>query len=115
MKSLEENKTLSYTSDENKTLSKKEKFLKKSLIETQKSLADAYAGLDAVEDPDLIDSYIYELNAAYLRYRVLLRDVKAITSDEVHQTHQTNLTDHFPTVGSDIPSLSDLLPESDIV
>ena len=100
--------------EENKTLSKKEQFLKKSLIETQRSLADAYAGLDAVEDPDLIDSYIYALNAAYLRYRVLLRDVKAITSDEVHQTPQTDLTDHFPRVGSDIPFLSDLLPESDI-
>lgn len=102
------------TMEKKKSLSKKEIFLKKSLLEAQKCLADAYAGLDAVEDPALIDSYIYELNAAYLRYSVLLRDVKALTSDGAHHIHHTDSTDHFPTVGSDIPFLSSLLPELDI-
>ena len=73
--------------EKKKELPKKEKFLKKSLLEAQKNLTDAYAGLDSVQEPDLIDSYIYQLNAAYLRYRVLLRDVKALTSDEVHMFH----------------------------
>lgn len=75
---------------------KREIFLKKSLLEAQKSLENAYTGLDAVDDPDMIDSYIYELNAAYLRYRIILRDMKELTSDEEHQTPQTDLADHFP-------------------
>ncbi len=93
---------------------KKETFLKKSLLEAQKNVADAYARLDLVEEQDLIDSYIYELNAAYLRYRVLLREVKALTSDEEHQTHQIDSTDHSPTDDLDIPSPNGLLPESNI-
>lgn len=57
---------------------KKERFLKKALLEAQKSLQDAYAGLSNVNEPDLIDSYIYEVNAANLRYQVILRDYKLL-------------------------------------
>ena len=78
--------------EKKKELPKKEKFLKKSLLEAQKNLTDAYAGLDSVQEPDLIDSYIYQLNAAYLRYRVLLRDETALTTDEVHQTPRQGQT-----------------------
>ncbi|MBQ1992987.1 MAG: DUF2508 family protein [Lachnospiraceae bacterium] len=58
----------------------KEDFLKKALIDAQKRYENAYKGFQSVDDPDLIDSYIYEINAANLRYNVLLRDVKAITA-----------------------------------
>ncbi len=60
---------------------KKEDFLKKALLEAQKNFENAYTGLQNVNDPDLIDSYIYEINAANLRYKVLLRDVKTIKND----------------------------------
>lgn len=92
---------------------KREIFLKKSLLEAQKSLENAYTGLDAVDDPDMIDSYIYELNAAYLRYRIILRDMKELTSDEEHQTPQTDPADHYPM--SDLASryLRDSLPVLD--
>ena len=73
---------------------------------------DAYAGLDSVQEPDLIDSYIYQLNAAYLRYRVLLRDVKALTSDEVHQTPHIDSEIHIPTFDLETRALSDLSPGS---
>ena len=46
--------------EKKKELPKKEKFLKKSLLEAQKNLTDAYAGLDSVQEPDLIVSYIYQ-------------------------------------------------------
>ncbi len=59
---------------------KKEVFLKKALQDAQRSLQDAYDGLANVKDPDLIDSYIYELNAANLRYQVILRDYKLLQS-----------------------------------
>ena len=59
---------------------KKEDFLRKALLEAQKKFENAYKGLAKVSDPDLIDSYIYEINAANLRYKVLLRDVKTLDS-----------------------------------
>ena len=65
-----------------------------------------------MQEPDLIDSYIYQLNAAYLRYRVLLRDVKALTSDEVHQTPHIDSEIHIPTFDLETRALSDLSPGS---
>ena len=59
---------------------KKEDFLKKALLEAQQNFENAYKGLANVNDPDMIDSYIYEINAANLRYKVLLRDVKTLDS-----------------------------------
>ena len=59
---------------------KKEDFLKKALLEAQQNFENAYKGLANVNDPDLMDSYIYEINAANLRYKVLLRDVKTLDS-----------------------------------
>lgn len=55
---------------------KREEFLKNALKETQKNFENAYKGLESVDDPDLIDLFIYEINAANLRYKVLLRDIK---------------------------------------
>ena len=46
------------------------------LDKTRRALEDAYAGFDNVTDPDLIDCYIYELNATQLRYQFLLRRFK---------------------------------------
>ena len=64
-------------------LPKKEAFLKKSLLEAQRSLQDAYDGLSNVKEPELIDSYIYELNAAHLRYQVILRDYKLLKEQKI--------------------------------
>lgn len=63
-------------------LPKKEVFLKKALLDAQRRLKDAYDGLANVNDPDLIDSYIYEVNAANLRYQVILRDYKLLESQK---------------------------------
>ena len=62
---------------------KQEAFLKKALLEAQRSLQDAYAGLSNVNEPDLIDSYIYEVNAANLRYQVILRDYKLLKEKDI--------------------------------
>lgn len=67
---------------------KKETFLKKALLEAQRSIEDAYAGLSNVNEPDLIDSYIYEVNAANLRYQVILRDYKLLTEHEITMRSQ---------------------------
>ena len=67
--------------EKKRNLPKKEDFLKKALLEAQQSFENAYKGLENVNDPDLIDSYIYEINAANLRYKVLLRDVKMLSEN----------------------------------
>ena len=50
--------------------------LKDDLHQTARALQDAYNNLENVVDPDLIDCYIYEWNAAQLRYQFLLRKFK---------------------------------------
>lgn len=46
-------------------------------IETTKRAHDiALANLENMTDPDLIDCYIYELNAVQVRYKFLLRLAK---------------------------------------
>lgn len=62
-------------------LPKKEDFLKKALLDAQKRFDDAYKGFQNVNEPDLIDSYIYEINAATLKYKVLLHEVKMMNDD----------------------------------
>lgn len=41
-----------------------------------KQIATAYANLNYVTDPVLIDSWIYEINAASLRYEYILSQIK---------------------------------------
>lgn len=39
---------------------------------TRYALDNAYSGFDNVTDPDLIDCYIYQLNAVLKRYKYLI-------------------------------------------
>ncbi len=50
-------------------------------IETlHQSLETANSNFENVSDPDLIDSYIYEMNAISFRYKYLLRQIKQMES-----------------------------------
>ena len=74
----------SQSSRVNRTLTEKEierNALLSDLEKTKKALEIAYAGFDNVTEPDLIDCYIYELNAAQLRYQFLLRRFKSLEVD----------------------------------
>ncbi len=59
--------------------------LKDSIEKTRRALDIAYAGFDDAVEPDLIDSYIYEINALQLRYRYL------ISRAELQETGEENL------------------------
>ena len=48
------------------------------LTQTKNNLDSAYENFQHVVDPDLIDSYIYEVNAMQLRYKFLLSRLKQI-------------------------------------
>lgn len=44
----------------------------------RQEIEDAYTNFQNASDPDLIDCYIYSGNAAWKRYRFLLRQAKLI-------------------------------------
>ena len=51
----------------------------------QQALETAHSNFENVCDPDLIDSYIYEINALSFRYKYLLRQVQSIqTTPNLH-------------------------------
>lgn len=49
-----------------------------SLQTTRALINQAYSGFNTASDHDLIDSYVYEINALQARYNYLLRRVKAL-------------------------------------
>ena len=49
------------------------------LEKTKYELETAYCGFDNVTDPDLIDCYIYEVNAVMKRYRYLLNQAAELS------------------------------------
>lgn len=53
-----------------------EKHLLTEIEKTKWALDSAYSNFENVVDPDLIDCYIYELNAAQKRYKYLLEKAK---------------------------------------
>ena len=58
--------------------------LRDSIEKTRTALENAYAGFDYAVEADLIDSYIYEINALQKRYKHLLEQAEAEkTADEV--------------------------------
>ena len=57
--------------------------LEQSLQETRVLLAQAYAGFNAVVDSELVESYIYEIQALQARYSYLLRQRKALEPQSV--------------------------------
>ena len=48
------------------------------LKQTKTALEDAYSNFEQVVDPDLVDSYIYEVNAVQKRYHFLLKQVQLL-------------------------------------
>lgn len=49
--------------------------LLEDLKKTRYALEVAYSGFDNVTDPDLIDCYIYQVNAILKRYKFLLEQI----------------------------------------
>lgn len=48
--------------------------LLEDIEQTKYALERAYAGLDCVLEPELIDAYIFELNAFHIRYQFLIKE-----------------------------------------
>jgi len=52
--------------------------LMRSLASTRTLINQAYGGFNTTSDADLIESYVYEINALQARYNYLLRRFKAL-------------------------------------
>lgn len=52
--------------------------LMSSLAHTRTLINQAYGSFNAVSDSDLIESYVFEINALHARYNYLLRRVKEL-------------------------------------
>mgnify|MGYP004507964629 CR=1 FL=1 len=52
--------------------------LEESLENTRVLIAQAYAGFNAASDGELVESYVYEIQALQTRYSYLLRQRKAL-------------------------------------
>ena len=52
--------------------------LKDGLCRTRQLINQAYANFNGTHDPDLIESYVFEINALQARYSYLLRRVKEL-------------------------------------
>ena len=66
--------------------------IREELRQAKRALEDAYSGFDNVTNPDLIDSYIYELNAIMKRYKYLLEqasNLDLMPEDTYHETYHT--------------------------
>ena len=55
--------------------------LLEDLEKTKCELDTAYRGFDYVTDPDLIDCYIYDINAVLKRYKFLLEQVELLNCE----------------------------------
>ncbi|MCM1146092.1 MAG: YaaL family protein [Clostridium sp.] len=66
--------------------------LREELLQARHALENAYAGFDNVTDPDLIDCYIYEVNAVMKRYKYLLEQAaksNLLPEDTYSETYDT--------------------------
>lgn len=54
------------------------KTLAEGLAQTKLQINQAYLCFNSADDPDLIDSYVYEINALQARYNYLLRRMKEL-------------------------------------
>ena len=69
-------------------LEEERRTLREGLEQTRVGLAQAYAGFNAVSDPELTDAYLYEILALRARYNYLLRQVKALEDQAPGQAEE---------------------------
>lgn len=65
-----------------KKLSMEKELLKYQLQRTTIALETAYSNFENAIEPDLIDCYIYEVNAIQQRYKFLLQKLKELSDPD---------------------------------
>ena len=65
--------------------------IQEELEQSRFALEIAYSNFDNVTDPDLIDCYIYEVNATLKRYKYLIEqaaDLNLLPEDKHHEVYR---------------------------
>lgn len=65
--------------------------LREELAQTRYALEIAYSNFDNVTDPDLIDCYIYEVNATLKRYKYLIEqaaEMNLLPEENHHEVYR---------------------------
>lgn len=62
---------------------KEEELLRLEISKAKLALESAYSNFENVVDPDLIDCYIYEVNAVQKRYKYLLKQAKQLSDENI--------------------------------
>ena len=73
--------------------------LREDLEKTRTALEIAYAGFDNAVDPDMVDCYIYEINALLKRYKhlaALSEEEYAASTDAAPAERPRGLYEHSP-------------------
>lgn len=60
------------------SLAEERQQLKEVMARTRVEINQAYAGFNQQSDPDLVDSYVYEINSLQSRYSYLVRRMKEL-------------------------------------
>lgn len=56
--------------------------LEQELRQVRLRLGRAYAAFELVSDPDLLDAWLYEINAQQARYSYLLREYRGLSRQQ---------------------------------
>ena len=82
--------------------------VEKSLQETKILIAQAYAGFNSATDPELVESYVYEIQAYQARYSYLLRQRKALDGGGLDGTGEKKQAAELS--GQTLPAMEALPP-----
>ncbi len=78
-------------SEDDYIINTKKLTIQEELAQAKFALEIAYSGFENVTDPDLIDSYIYEVNAVLKRYKYLLEQaakMNLLPEEEHNETYE---------------------------
>lgn len=64
-----------------RALEEERRTLLEGMRQTKLSIDQAYIGFNTTKDPDLIESYVFEINALQARYSYLLRQIRALEEE----------------------------------
>ena len=71
----------------NKPVTQENQYLLQEIALTKRALSAAYSNFDNATDPDLIDSYIYQVNSEQKRYKYLLQKAKEYEKSSAKAVH----------------------------
>lgn len=77
-----------YEANENTDFSTEKEWLLDAIHKTRIELEIAYSGFDNVTEPDLIDCYIYKVNAVLKRYKYLTEKAAELHLPQDHTSYE---------------------------